>query len=72
MPNRRTREDRDSSKEQNGYDSSDLHLQQNVQEHATPLAGAGVETGVEVHVTGDVADSAASGGCSVSPCSGSF
>ena len=35
----------------------------NVQEHATPLAGASVETGVEVHVTGDVADSAASGGC---------
>ena len=34
-----------------------------VKEHATPLAGAGVETGVEVHVTGDVADKAASGGC---------
>ena len=35
----------------------------NVKEHATPLAGAGVETGVKVHVTRDVADSAASGGC---------
>ena len=44
----------------------------NVQEHATPLAGAGVETGMEVHVTGDVADRAASGGCSVSPCSRSL
>jgi len=41
----------------------------NVQEHATPLAGASVETGVEVHFTGDVADSAASGGCCVSTCS---
>ena len=40
-----------------------------VKEHATPLAGACVETGVEVHNTGDVADSAASGGCSVSTCS---
>ena len=44
----------------------------NVKEHATPLAGAGVETGVEVHVTGDVADSSASGGCCVSSCSASF
>jgi hypothetical protein len=35
----------------------------NVQEHAPPLAGAHVETGIEVHDTGDVADSAASGGC---------
>ena len=35
----------------------------NVKEHATPLAGASVETGDEVHVTGDVADKAASGGC---------
>jgi hypothetical protein len=35
----------------------------NVEEHATPLAGAGVETGVEVHATGDVPDKAASGGC---------
>ena len=35
----------------------------NAQEHATSLAGAGAETGVEVHDTGDVADSAASGGC---------
>jgi hypothetical protein len=35
----------------------------NVKEHATPLAGAGVETGVEVHVTGDSADKAASWGC---------
>ena len=31
----------------------------NVKEHATPLAGAGVETGREVHATGGVADSAA-------------
>ena len=36
-----------------------MNFAANVQEHATPLAGAGVETGVEVHVTGDVADSAA-------------
>ena len=41
----------------------------NVQELATPLAGASVETGVEVHITGDVADRAASGGCPASPCS---
>ena len=41
----------------------------NVQKHATPLVGASVETGVGVHATGDVVDSAASGGCSVSPCS---
>lgn len=47
-------------------DSSFLH---NVQELATPLAGASVETGVEVHITGDVADRAASGGCPASPCS---
>ena len=45
-----------------------MNFAANVQEHATPLAGAGVETGVEVHVTGDVADSAASGGCCASPC----
>jgi hypothetical protein len=44
---------------------------QNVKEHATPLAGAGVETGVEVHDTDDSADNAASGGCSASPCSAS-
>ena len=44
----------------------------NVKEHATPLAGAGVETEVEVHTTGDVADSAASGGCCVSTCSPSY
>ena len=43
----------------------------NVKEHATPLAGAGVETGLEVHTTGDVAGSAASGGCCVSSCSAS-
>jgi hypothetical protein len=42
---------------------------QNVQELATPLAGASVETGVGVHDTGDVADKAASGGCPASPCS---
>jgi hypothetical protein len=41
----------------------------NVKEHATPLAGASVEMGVEVHTTGDVADRAASGGCCVSSCS---
>lgn len=41
----------------------------NVQELATPLAGASVETGVGVHVAGDVADKAASGGCPASPCS---
>ena len=39
------------------------HLLPNVKEHATPLAGAGVETGLEVHTTGDSADKAASGGC---------
>jgi len=36
---------------------------QNVKEHAPPLAGAHVETGVDVHDTQDVDDSAASGGC---------
>jgi hypothetical protein len=41
----------------------------NVQEHATPLAGAGIERGVEVHITGDVDNRAASGGCCASPCS---
>ena len=41
-------------------DSSILH---NVKEHATPLAGASVERGVEVDVTGDVDNRAASGGC---------
>jgi hypothetical protein len=41
----------------------------NVKEHATPLAGAGVDTGVEVHTTGDVAERAASEGCCVSACS---
>ena len=41
----------------------------NALELATPLARASVERGVEVHVTGDVADSAASGGCPASPCS---
>lgn len=38
-------------------------FQPNVKEHATPLAGASIETGLEVHVTSDVADRAASGGC---------
>ncbi len=33
----------------------------NVKEHATPLAGAGVERGEEVHVTGKVENRAASG-----------
>jgi len=42
---------------------------QNVKEHAPPLAGAHIETGVEVHITGDVDDRAASGGCCVSTCS---
>jgi len=41
----------------------------NVKEHAPPLAGAHVETGEKVHITGDVADRAASGGCCVSSCS---
>ena len=40
----------------------------NVKEHATPLAGAGVERGVKVHITGEVDDRAASGGCRVSSC----
>ena len=44
-------------------------FQPNVQEHATRLAGTDVGTGVEVHVAGDVADSAASWGCGASPCS---
>ena len=35
----------------------------NVKEHAPSLAGAHVETGKRVHITGDVADRAASGGC---------
>ena len=50
-------------------DNYGFHFLPNVQEHATPLAVASVETAVEVQVTGDVADSAASGGCGVSPCS---
>ena len=33
------------------------------QRPCTALAGAHVETGVKVHVTDDVADKAASGGC---------
>ena len=41
----------------------------NVKEHAPPLAGAHVETGKRVHITGDVDDRAASGGCCVSSCS---
>ena len=41
----------------------------NVKEHAPPLAGAHVETGGRVHITGDVVDRAASGGCCVSSCS---
>ena len=41
---------------------------ENVKEHAPPLAGVGVETGVKVHVTRDVANRAASGGCCVSTC----
>lgn len=45
---------------------------ENVQEHAPPLAGASVETGIRVHDTGDVDDKAASGGCCVSSCSASF
>lgn len=44
----------------------------NVKEHATPLAGASVETGVKVHTKGDVADRAASGGCCVSTCCASY
>jgi len=47
---------------------SEICFLPNVKEHAPPLAGAHVETGVEVHVTGDVADRAASGGCCVSSC----
>jgi hypothetical protein len=43
--------------------------QTNVKEHAPPLAGAHVDTGIEVHTTGDVDDKAASGGCCVSSCS---
>ena len=38
----------------------------NVKEHALPLAGASDETVVRVHITGDVDDKAASGGCCVS------
>jgi hypothetical protein len=49
-----------------------FNLRPNVKEHATPLAGASVETGVEVHVTGDVADKAASGGCCASACCASL
>ena len=51
---------------------ADKFIEANVKEHATPLAGAGVETGVEVHTTGDVADKAASGGCCGSSCSPCF
>jgi hypothetical protein len=35
----------------------------NVQEHAPPLAEPHAETGVGVHIAGDVDDKAASGGC---------
>ncbi len=38
------------------------------QEHAPPLATAHVETGKKFHITGDVTDRAASGGCCVSSC----
>lgn len=41
----------------------------NVQEHATPLARAHAEHGVEVQDTGEVENRAASGGCGASPCS---
>lgn len=46
-----------------------LKFLHNVKEHAPPLAGASVETGIEVHTPGDVYDKAASGGCCVSTCS---
>ncbi len=44
----------------------------NIKEHAPPLAGAGVETGMEVHTTGGAVDKAASGGCCASSCSPLF
>jgi len=44
----------------------------NVKEHAPPLARAHVETGEKVHITGDVFDRAASGGCCGSSCSASL
>lgn len=50
---------------------SNIHFLQNVKEHATPLAGAGVERGAEVHVSVDADNRAASGGCCVSACSAS-
>jgi hypothetical protein len=49
----------------------DIKSWANVQELATPLARASVETGVKVNITGDVFDRAASGGCPASPCSAS-
>lgn len=49
--------------------SSDISFLQNVKEHAPPLAGASVETGVGVHNTGDLADKTASSGCCGSTCS---
>jgi len=48
--------------------SNSLNSKANVKEHATPLAGTGVETGIEVHAAGDSADMAASEGCCASPC----
>ena len=49
-----------------------FHFQESVKERPVPLAGAGDETGIEVHVVGDVADTAASEGCCASLCSLSF
>jgi len=46
----------------------DVEILPNVKEHAPPLAGAHVETGEKVHITGDIDDRAASGGCCVSSC----
>lgn len=49
-----------------------IGLSANVKEHAPPLAGAHVVTGVEVHDTGDVDDKAASSGCCGSSVSASW
>ena len=43
-------------------------LDQNLSILETSLAGASVETGVEVHLTSDVDDRVASEGCPVSTC----
>jgi len=63
-PSDKKRYDSNGGGEKKDDDCRKFHFSlENVQEHAPPLAGAHVETGEKVHVTGDVDDRAASGGC---------